>query len=65
MEDEVIIIPVDELPTTPEQGVWYYYQYNYYYFDGESIVPDRTDGQTGGGGTAENPAPRPTQHPPR
>lgn len=68
MEDEeVIIIDVNELPSDPEEGVWYHYNYNYYYWDSEleEFAPDRTDGKPGGGGTAENPAPVPTQRPDR
>ena len=66
-EDEVIIIPVTEFPYTPQSGVWYYWNYNYYYWDSEleEFAPDRTDGKPGGGGTAENPAPVPTQRPDR
>lgn len=32
--DDVIILPVDVLPPSGVNGVWYFYQGNYYYWDG-------------------------------
>lgn len=69
MAHEIVVIEVDELPEVPESGVWYLYQNAYYYWDcveDEFIPdPDRTSPPPGGGGTAEVPPTRPTQHPPR
>jgi len=64
---DIIVEEVDSLPSNPQSGVWYYWQYNYYYWDSVDgqFNPDTTDGKPGGGGTAEVPPPRPTQHPPR
>lgn len=64
---DIIIIPVDTLPDNGQSGVWYYYNYNYYYWDSvdEQYNPDTSDGKPAGGGTPDNPPPVPTQHPPR
>lgn len=60
---EVLIIDVESLPGNPANDVWYHYNYNYYYWTGSAYSTDRGDGQPSGGGTAENPAPPPTQRP--
>lgn len=30
---DIIVEEVDSLPSNPQSGVWYYWDYNYYYWD--------------------------------
>ena len=45
-DGDVIIIDVQFLPQQGQGGVWYYFQGNYYYWNGESYVNSGGDRPT-------------------